>query len=84
MGSPSCNRGIVKVQPVLEKSQAHLIQLVLDDQLKMFEVMIDTVTSAIKQLHDIKLAIEYLSNDQMVKLCELINQTAIAKGTPYC
>jgi hypothetical protein len=47
----------------------------------MFEDRVDTVTGAIKQLHDRKLAIDYLSNDQMVKLYESINKTATAEGS---
>ena len=41
---------------------------------------LETVTSAIKQLHARKLAIDYLCNDQMVKLYESINQPATAEG----
>jgi hypothetical protein len=36
--------------------------------------------SAIKQLHDRKLAIDYLFNDQMMKLYKSINETATAEG----
>jgi hypothetical protein len=46
----------------------------------LIEDRIGTVTSAIKQLHDIKLALGYLSNDQMVKLYDSIKKTAIAEG----
>ena len=46
--------------------------------MSVLEEKIDTVTSAIKSLHDRKLAIDYLSNDQMVKLYNSINETAKA------
>ncbi len=51
---------LVKVIHVLAESQPQLIPLALDDQLILFEDSIGTVTSAIKQLHDTKLAIDYL------------------------
>jgi hypothetical protein len=62
---------LVKVIHVLSESQSQHIQLAVDDQLSLLEDMIDTVTSAIKQLHDRKLAIDYLSN---VKLYDSINK----------
>jgi hypothetical protein len=73
---------LVKVIHVLVESQPQLIQVTLDDQLSMFEdrTELETVTSVIKQLHDRKLAIDYLFKDQMVKLYESINQIATAEG----
>jgi hypothetical protein len=70
---------LVKVVHVLAKSQAQLIQLSLEDQTSVFEDMIDTVTSAIKHLQGRKLAIDYLSKDQMVMLYNSINDTAMAE-----
>jgi hypothetical protein len=58
---------LVKIIHVLAESQPQLIQLALDDQLSLFKDRLDTVTSAIKQLHDRNLALDYLSNDPMVK-----------------
>jgi hypothetical protein len=47
--------------------------------MSIFEDRVYTITSAIKSLHDRKLALDYLSNDQMVKLYNSINETATAE-----
>jgi hypothetical protein len=65
---------------VLGESQPQLIQLAVNDKLSLFIDRIDTVTSAIKQLHDKELALDYLCNDQMLKLYESVNQTAMVGG----
>jgi hypothetical protein len=64
----------------LAESQPQLVQLSLEDQMSGFEERVDTMTSAIKSLHERKLALDYLSNDQMVKLYNSINETATADG----
>jgi uncharacterized protein (DUF2344 family) len=59
---------LVKVVHVLAENQPQLIQLSLEDQMSILEDRVDTVTRAIKFLHGRKLEIDYLSDDQMVKL----------------
>jgi hypothetical protein len=71
---------LVKVIHVLAENQPQPIQLSLEDQMNVFEERVDTVSSAIKSLHNRKLTIDYLSNDQMVKLDNSINETATADG----
>jgi hypothetical protein len=50
------------------KSELQLSQLEIYDQLSLFEDRVNTATRAIKHLNVRKLAINYLSNDQIVKL----------------
>jgi hypothetical protein len=54
---------LVKVMHVLAESHPQLTHLALDNQFSVIEGRIDTVASTIKQLHDRKLAINYLSDD---------------------
>jgi hypothetical protein len=70
---------LAKVIHLLAVCQPQLMQLGLSDQLCLFVDKIDTATSAIKELHDRKLAIDYISNDQMVKLIGSINQASTAE-----
>jgi hypothetical protein len=48
--------------------------------MSVLEDRVDTVTCAIKSLHNRKLAIDYLSNDQMVKLYNSTKETATTDG----
>jgi hypothetical protein len=68
----------------LAESQSHLIQLALNDQLSLFKYREDVVECAIKQLHDRKLAINFLLNDQMVKMYDSINETVTAEDLHCC
>ena len=48
--------------------------------MSVFEDRVSNTTRAIEHLHDIKFTINYLSNDRIVKLYNLINKAAKAQG----
>jgi hypothetical protein len=66
----------VEAVDALAKNHLELISFSLDEQLSIFEISADRTISVIRSLYDNKFFIDYLTNDQLVKLFEAVSTTA--------
>jgi hypothetical protein len=57
---------VVEAVDNLAQNHPELVSLALDEQLSIFEHRVDSTIGAIWTLHDNKLSIDYLNNDQLV------------------
>ena len=76
----SSMKTVFEAVDALAQNHPELVALSLDEQLSVFEIRADSTISAVRSLHDNKLSIDYLSNDQLVQLFEAVNQTAHSEG----
>ena len=64
----------------LAKKDTQVVNLVLANQMDILEDRLETAITAIQILHDKKLAVDFLTHDQLVTLYDPVNKTAANEG----
>ena len=67
---------LLQTVQTLAKQDTQVVNLVLADQMDILEDRLETAITAIQTLHDKKLAVDFLTHDQLVALYDAVNKTA--------
>ena len=71
---------LLQTVQTLAKQDTQVVNLVLADQMDILEDRLETAITAIQTLHDKKLAVDFLTHDQLVTLYDAANKTATNEG----
>ena len=68
---------LTKSVKILARQDSLVANLAMSDQLDILEDRLVTAIAAIQTLHDKKLSVDFLTNDQLTVLFTAVNQTAV-------